>query len=654
LFSLNFVPTKVIKNPSRLVEFLDQGKLRPGLIVREQGERLALLQPDGREKLIHRDLVLLRHSDRAAVEPATLAAAVAELEQERTRLSAELDLKLLWEVVREQGRGFSAEELAELFFGRRAPIATSVVLEALLNDRLYFTRRHLEFSAESAERVERLRVQHERLRLKSESSRKTLSLLRAALSQEAITAEEAKPLAVQLCAYLENPHTRSSELTAQLTQTAPDLNPAEAAYEILERLGQAPAQPRFAAVGALPSGFAETVLNEAQTVNAPQYPAANRMLAVSIDDEETVEIDDALSCEPMTDGGLRVLIHIALVAALVPKGGAMDREAASRATTVYLPETTVRMLPDAVSCDKASLIAGLPRAVLTTEVHLGADASVLDFRIYPSMNVVSSRLTYHQADQLLANAPAGEQTATMLRALAAMGNLLRERRRRAGALLIARRESKIRVRGEKIELEVIDTAAPSRLMVAEYMVLANHLAARFAAENQLELIYRTQPSMGSELANQHPRLSLFPAFHAGIGLPCYAQVSSPIRRYADLVLQRQVLGALEGRPSPVYRSEELLAVLASAESADAEAKELERRAKRYWSLRWLAELPQHGPLTALVWREGASAELADSAIRGTLRGAPNLPNQAKILVRPVTIDPLRGWLALEYAGPAPA
>lgn len=648
------MPTKPIKNLSCLVEFLDQGRLRPGLIVREQGERLALLQPDGREKLIHRDLVLLRHSDRGAVEPATLAAAVAEMEQERARLSAELDLKLLWEVVHEQGRAFSAQELAELFFGRRWAIATSVVLEALLNDRLYFTRRHLEFIAESAERVERLRVQQERLRLKSESSRKTLSLLRAALAQELLAAEEAAPLAAQLRAYLENPNTRSSELTAQLNQVAPDLNPAEAAYEILERLGQAPAQPRFAAVGALPRGFTTAALNEAETVTAPEYPGAEPLVTVSIDDEETVEIDDALSCEPLADGSLRVLIHIALLAAWVPKDGAMDREAAARATTVYLPETTVRMLPDAVSCGKASLIAGQPREVLTTEVHLGPDASLKGFRIYPSTIVVSSRLTYHQADQLLALAPAGDETATMLRALAAMADSLREQRRRAGAMLIARRETKIRVRGEEIELEVIDTAAPSRLMVAEYMVLANHLAARFAAENQVELIYRTQPSFGGDFANQHPRLSLFPAFHAGIGLPCYAQLSSPIRRYADLVLQRQLLGAIEGRPAPVYHSEELLTVLANAESADAEAKELERRAKRYWALRLLARLPLETPLTALVWREGASAELADYAIRGTLRGAPNLPNQAKVLVRPLTVDPLRGWLALEYAGPAPS
>ncbi len=90
-----------------LVEYLDQGKLRPALVVREQGQRLGLLDAGGHERTMSRDLVLLRHSERK-VEPASLAATVAALESERARLVAELDLQLLWEVVREQGRVFSA------------------------------------------------------------------------------------------------------------------------------------------------------------------------------------------------------------------------------------------------------------------------------------------------------------------------------------------------------------------------------------------------------------------------------------------------------------------------------------------------------------------------------------------------------------------
>ena len=91
-----------------------------------------------------------------------------------------------------------------------------------------------------------------------------------------------------------------------------------------------------------------------------------------------------------------------------------------------------------------------------------------------------------------------------------------------------------------------------------------------------------------EFASQRPRLSLYPEYHAGIGLDYYAQFSSPIRRYADLVLQRQVIAALARPDRFTYSQEELLAVLAGAENAEADGRELERRAKRYWTLRYLA------------------------------------------------------------------
>ena len=94
---------------------------------------------------------------------------------------------------------------------------------------------------------------------------------------------------------------------------------------------------------------------------------------MTIDDEETVEVNDALACEPMADGGLRVRVHIALVADFVAKGSPMDADAAARGTTVYLPETTIRMLPDPVSTVAASLTAGAARHVLTTNVPAVGD-----------------------------------------------------------------------------------------------------------------------------------------------------------------------------------------------------------------------------------------------------------------------------------------
>ena len=643
------------KTSGRLVEILDQGRLRPGLIVREQGERVALLGADGREKLVSRDLVLVHHTARS-VDAANLPAVLAELEADRSRMAAELDLKLLWQVVREQGGTYKAEELAELFFGQRSALGTTVVLDALLNDRLYFIRRHLEFVPNPADRVERIRLQQERTRLRSDESRRIQGLIRDVLiNHQEVAADQAGPLVEQLGKYLDNPSTRGNDLTAMLTAAAPDLAPAEAAYEVMERLEAPLRAPRYVLIGGIRTEFSAAAMQEAANANPLPHPQADTLFSVSIDDEETVEIDDALSCAPLPGGGLRVLIHIALVADWVARNGAIDREAAARAATVYLPEGTVRMLPDPISCERASLIAGQQRVVLTTDVSLGPDGTVLQYKIYPSTIAVNTRLTYTEADALIAGSDADRsEGAQSLKLLHSMALALREWRRRAGAVLIRRRESKVRVQHDCIDISVIDSDSPSRITVAEYMILSNHLAAQFCAANAVPIIYRVQPGTGGDLAAQHPRLSLFPGLHAGVGLEFYAQLSSPIRRYADLVLQRQLLGFLVKSSLPQYQTEELLTVLANAESADGELRELERRSKRYWSLRYLERVGFDQLLPAAALREGNTAELLDYAVRGTLRGAPNLGNESRILVRLASVDPLRGWLAMQYVGPAPA
>ncbi len=634
-----------------IVEYLDQGRFRSGLVIREQDRYIALLDAVGREKLIARDLVLVRYSDRRA-DPSTVSEVLADLEAERGALAAELDLNLLWEVVHEQGRSFTADELAELFFGRRSAAASSVMLEALLNDRLYFTRRHMEFQPRTPEQVERLRVQAEKIRMRSDEFREMQRVIRQILhgASEA-TEDEAAPIVAKLKPYIENPFTRSRDLTAMLEQAAPDIEPVELAFEILDRLGAAPQMPRFATIAGLKPNFPDAVMAQQAHTIAPDRPQLDAGFAVTIDDEETVEIDDALSCESLPDGSLRVRVYISLVADFVEKGGAMDREAAQRATTVYLPEMTVRMLPDSVSCHAASLIAGEVRPVLATDVTIAPDGEILDASIYPARIRISQRLDYDRADRILADpAASGELAETLLKLNLAATNL-RERRRRAGALLIMRREAKVRVLGDEIQISMLDTGSPSRLLVGEFMVLSNYVAARYSADHRIPIIYRVQPRASGEFAAQRPRLSLYPEYHAGIGLDYYAQFSSPIRRYADLVLQRQLIGALSRPDHSSYSQEELLAVLAGAENAEADGRELERRAKRYWILRYLERNRAHAELSATVTREGASAELLDFGVRGTLHGAPHLPTQTQIVVQIGNVDPLRGWLTMDYIRP---
>src|ERR1700674_5830104 len=99
-----------IKYAGTIIEYLDQGRLKAALVIREQERHLAVIDSAGHERLVPRDLVLMRHPDRHA-DRENVAQALAELERERAELSAELDFQLLWEVAQEQGRSFSAAEL---------------------------------------------------------------------------------------------------------------------------------------------------------------------------------------------------------------------------------------------------------------------------------------------------------------------------------------------------------------------------------------------------------------------------------------------------------------------------------------------------------------------------------------------------------------
>src|SRR6202046_3359052 len=171
------VVSSPIKYAGSIVEYLDQGRLKAALVTREQERHLAVIDSAGHERLVPRDLVLMRHPDRRA-DRENVAEALAELEHERAELAAELDLELLWQVAQEQSRSFSAVELADLFFGRKSNAADSVMLEALLNDRTYFVRRHMDFVPRTPDQVERLRIQNARVRARSVDSRKIQKHLR--------------------------------------------------------------------------------------------------------------------------------------------------------------------------------------------------------------------------------------------------------------------------------------------------------------------------------------------------------------------------------------------------------------------------------------------------------------------------------------------
>jgi exoribonuclease-2 len=381
--------------------------------------------------------------------------------------------------------------------------------------------------------------------------------------------------------------------------------------------------------------------------------------AVSVDDADTVEIDDALTI--YEDGSQYVVgIHIADVSSFIARGDALDTEAFKRASTVYLPTRAVRMLPERLSTDLASLKQGVDRHAFTVEVRFDADFNRLDHRIVLSSINVRERLTYEETDQRIQS---GDRN---FAALYKIARRLREERDAQGAINFRRPEIKIRVlrkdSGEEhIQITTIDPNSASRIVVSEMMVLLNRLAADFAATNSLPIIFRTQEardagpapdtsSIPEALAFERlrrtfkrSRLSLTPGLHSGLGLTAYTQVSSPIRRYSDLVTQRQFTALLRGETIPHAR-EELLRVLAAAEGAELELRSLEERSASYWLLNYLAREKMGVVLNAMVLDKKGIVELDGYYVRGRLPDPGTTEPGGIVQVTIDEIDPLRSEL----------
>jgi exoribonuclease-2 len=235
-------------------------------------------------------------------------------------------------------------------------------------------------------------------------------------------------------------------------------------------------------------------------------------------------------------------------------------------------------------------------------VELEASGAVAASGVERSWIRPAYRLSYADADELIELAPPQERDLCSMHEL-----LLRRRQWRVarGALLLDQPEGRIRDASGEPTLEVTEPG-PSRLMVAEAMILAGAVVADLGRQQQLALPYRSQlpaelpPAAELEALPPGPvrhaairrclsrgHTGVEPAAHFSLGLEAYVQATSPIRRYGDLVVQRQLLALREGRPP--LSAEQLQDLLATLEPPLREAVQISREDQRHWQQVWFAQ-----------------------------------------------------------------
>ena len=643
-----------------IVEFIDSGALRFGYVRKREQRKVQVVDERGRQSSVPVSRIVVVHP---AMPEEDFPAAVDQIQERVEACIGEIDAGLLWESVQADRREFTPAELAHAWFGQASPENESAVFRALTREPLFFRRTGGGFEARTREQVssERLRIAreeaHERCR------RETARILGRALEEKTTPAEmqeeEGWPLLLErLDRWLRR--NDGEDVGDALAKIVGESQARDAAYDLLVRYGLiASTEDRFLLVRGIPTVFPKEVLTASHRLSSPidtegrtRYPPCETF---AIDDSGTVEVDDALTA--WEDGREIVAgIHIADVSSFVVKDDPLDREAHRRSSTIYLPNVSVTMFPPRLAADLASLVQGFPRPAFTVEARFSDAGALLGFRFFRSVILVTHCLDYSEADAAL---EAGNSSLARLYRIA---QCLSETRIEQGAQTHRRPDIKVYTRNDKIFVQRVDADTPARLIVSEMMILANRLAAQHAAASGIPIIFRTQEppkeprpeteglpeAIQFELLRKNfkrSRLSLRPSEHAGLGLSSYTQMSSPIRRYADLVTQRQFAAALEGKELP-YERDELLEVLTACEARELEIRRLEQTSTTWWILTYLARERQGEKLEAVVVDSKGTVELSEFLVRARLRDREGLHPGDVVTVSVESVDPGRGTIHL--------
>ena len=305
-----------------------------------------------------------------------------------------------------------------------------------------------------------------------------------------------------------------------------------------------------------------------------------RLPTVTIDGDDAKDFDDAISVERV-DGGYRVWVHIADVTHYVEPGSALDRQAAFRGNSVYLPGTVAPMLPERLSNDVCSLRPRVERATVTAEMEVSEDGETKSATAYRSRTVSDARLTYAGVDAFLDGRGEIEQP-DLVRAAHDLSRRLKTRAARRGKLELGGREPEYEMDEDGVPVAATARrSTPARELIEELMVLANESVARMIStkkggvfrvherpdEDSLEVLGERLAAVGMQADPTPENLGTISQMaksdavnylilrsipravyssrddgHYGLALEHYTHFTSPIRRYSDILVHRALLG----------------------------------------------------------------------------------------------------------------
>ena len=397
----------------------------------------------------------------------------------------------------------------------------------------------------------------------------------------------------------------------------------------------------------IPDTFDEEVLDEAREqaklFNEAEIGTREDLRAlptVTIDPATARDFDDGISLSRDNNGHWTLVVHIADVSHFVRPGSALDRSARHRGTSVYLPDRVIPMLPEVLSNSLASLQAGRTRYTVSAIMDYTPDGMLTSKRFARSAIKVNHRFTYEQAMQVMSEPKAAHpgvapEIAAMLGEMLEMAMILRRRRFARGALELSLPEIEIDL-GDQGQVTGAHLAVndESHQVIEDFMLAANEAVATSLTEKAIGFLRRAHPdpeafkllqfaefvrSLGLALDLPQSRFELQRVLSETIGKPeeyavhygllrslkqasytpepeghyalaseDYCHFTSPIRRYPDLQVHRQLIAVLEGK-KPRAKHDELVVLAQHCTRTERRAEAAERELIRVKLLSYLED-----------------------------------------------------------------
>ncbi len=593
--------------PGNIIEYIDHQKIICAVVLEIKKKRLRLLTENNRE--VNLSASRLSHKCEMRLDMSTgrdkLVYTLKETVNRRKELISHINIKELWEVLNTEQEWIDLGTMTEFCFPENSTYDhESAVVRAFFENRLYFKFRHDRFFPSTEEEVERKIAQERETARRNRIIEEGSEWLNTALNDNKhdLTEDRLETVNILKSIYLFQTESEHYGLCKTMLTKA-GIDSEEDVFRILVKLGVFDENEntdlyRFD----IDTSFSEDVMrHSAKLISSRQEflddgtrKDLTTLPLMTIDGQSTLDYDDAISIEDY-DNYYRLGIHVVDVGHFIKKGDIIDLEAIARGSSIYMPDQKISMLPSHLAEDLCSLKAGELRPCISIMINLSRAYGIIDYEIIPSVVKVERQLTYYDVNMIADD----DEEIIILRRVA---EKFRQDRMMTGAVQITLPEINIWVEEDnEVIMSRINRESPGRMLVSEIMIMANWLMAKFLAANNVPAIYRSQTAprerlykgnegtlfqnwMQRRLLNRFA-LSFESKPHSGLGLNAYVTATSPIRKYFDLLTQRQIRSVLGLEISAT--PEEIDSIIQLLEEPMRYVAKIQYNRHRYWLFKYL-------------------------------------------------------------------